>query len=131
MVISATRCLYSETMSDRNARTVYSTASGSLCPKCGWPARDCKCSSQFAREQPVPSKIIAKLRVEKAGRGGKTVTVVYGLPNNHAFLKDLASELRRVCGSGGAVDENGVEIQGDQRERIRAALTKKGWTVKG
>jgi translation initiation factor 1 len=118
-------------MSDRNARTVYSTASGSICPTCGWPSRDCKCSSQFAKDQAVPSKIVAKLRVEKSGRGGKTVTVVYDLPNNRAFLKDLASELKRACGAGGAVVENTVEIQGDLRERIRSALVKKGWTVKG
>jgi translation initiation factor 1 len=118
-------------VSDRNARTVYSTASGSVCPKCGWPVRDCKCSSQFARDQPIPAKVVAKLRVEKSGRSGKTVTVVYDLPNNQAFLKDLASELKRACGTGGAVIESGVEIQGDLRDRIRAALQKKGWTVKG
>jgi translation initiation factor 1 len=118
-------------MNDRNSRTVYSTASGSVCPKCGWPLRDCKCSSQFAREQSVPAKIVAKLRVEKSGRGGKTVTVIYDLPDNQAFLKDLASELKRACGAGGAVVENSVEIQGDLRDRIRAVLGKKGWTVKG
>ena len=118
-------------MCDRNARTVYSTGSGSICPKCGWPISDCKCSSQFARDQPVPAKVVAKLRVEKSGRGGKTVTVVYDLPNNQTFLKELASELKRACGAGGAVTENTVEIQGDLRDRIRAALQKKGWTVKG
>jgi translation initiation factor 1 len=118
-------------MTDRNARTVYSTGSGSICPKCGWPIRDCKCSSQFAKDQPIPAKIVAKLRVEKSGRGGKTVTVVYDLPSNQAFLKELASELKRACGAGGAVIEDTVEIQGDLRDRIRAALQKKGWTVKG
>ena len=118
-------------MSDRNARTVYSTGTGSICPKCGWPSQDCKCSSQFTRDQPVPAKVVAKLRVEKSGRGGKTVTVVYDLPNNQAFLKELASELKRACGAGGAVAGNTVEIQGDLRDRIRAALEKKGWTVKG
>jgi translation initiation factor 1 len=123
--------MYAEKMSDRNARTVYSTGSGSICPKCGWPTRDCKCSSQFAREQPVPAKIVAKLRIEKSGRGGKTVTVVYDLPNNQTFLKELASELKQACGAGGAVTENAVEIQGDLRDRIRTALQKKGWTVKG
>jgi translation initiation factor 1 len=118
-------------MGDRNARTVYSTGAGSICPKCGWPASDCKCSSQFSRDEPVPSKVVAKLRVETSGRSGKTVTVVYDLPNNQAFLKALASELKRACGAGGAVAENAVEIQGDLRDRIRAALQKKGWTVKG
>ncbi|HEX4346980.1 MAG TPA: hypothetical protein VHZ73_05370 [Vicinamibacterales bacterium] len=114
-----------------NSRTVYSTASGGVCPKCGWPQRDCKCSSQFARDDAVPNRIVAKLRVEKKGRGGKTVTVVYDLPANAEFLNTLASELKRACGAGGAVADNTVEIQGDLRDRIRAALVKKGWVVKG
>jgi len=118
-------------MSDRNSRTVYSTATGGTCPKCGWPQRDCKCSSQFARDEAVPSKIVAKLRMEKKGRGGKTVTVVYDLPGNAAFLKELAGELKRACGTGGSVADTTVEIQGDQRERVRGVLLKKGWTVKG
>jgi translation initiation factor 1 len=118
-------------MSDRNARPVYSTQFGSLCPKCGWPSRDCKCSTQFARAEPLPAKIVAKLRMEKKGRGGKTVTVVYDLPNNAAFLKELASELKRACGTGGAVVGDTVEIQGDLRDRVRDVLIKKGWSVKG
>jgi translation initiation factor 1 len=118
-------------MSDHNARTVYSTGKGSICPTCGWPVNDCKCSSRFTKDQPLPSKIVARLRLEKSGRGGKTVTVVYDLPSNQAFLKDLAGELKRACGAGGAVVENGVEIQGDLRDRIRSLLAKKGWTVKG
>jgi translation initiation factor 1 len=118
-------------MSDRNARIVYSTASGRTCPKCGWPADDCKCSGQLARDEALPARITAKLRMEKKGRGGKTVTVVYDLPRNQVFLKDLASELKRACGAGGAVVDDTVEIQGDLRDRIRAVLVKKGWTVKG
>lgn len=118
-------------MSDRNARTVYSTAAGSICPKCGWPERDCKCSSQFARDEPVPARIVAKLRMEKSGRGGKTVTVIGDLPKNQAFLKELASELKRQCGAGGSVHDDSIEIQGDVRERVRPILQKKGWTVKG
>jgi translation initiation factor 1 len=81
--------------------------------------------------QPVPAKVVAKLRVETKGRGGKTVTVVYDLPRNSDFLKDLSQELKRICGTGGAVSEDTVELQGDLRERVRAALLKKGWTVKG
>ena len=118
-------------MTGPNARTVYSTAAGTVCAKCGWPTRDCKCSSQFANDEPLPARIVAKLRMEKAGRGGKTVTVVYDLPRNQTFLKDLAGELKRACGTGGAVVQNTVEIQGDLRDRVRAVLEKKGWTVKG
>jgi translation initiation factor 1 len=81
--------------------------------------------------EPVPNRVVAKLRLEKKGRGGKNVSVVYDLPNNAEFLKELCQELKRACGSGGAVTEAGIEIQGDQRERLRALLLNKGWTVKG
>ena len=118
-------------MSDRNARTVYSTGTGRVCPTCGWPSEDCKCSSRFARDEPVPAKLIAKLRIEKSGRGGKTVTVVFALPRNTEFLKNLAQELKRVCGTGGTASDDGVELQGDQRERVRVHLQQKGYTVKG
>jgi len=92
---------------------------------------DCKCSSKRATEEKVPGRVIAKLRLEKKGRGGKTVTVVYDLPDNTGFLKDLAQELKRACGTGGAVAENTIELQGDLRERVREFLKNKGWEVKG
>lgn len=117
-------------MSD-NVRTVYSTAAGRVCPGCGWPAADCKCSTNRQGDEPVPSRIVAKLRMEKKGRGGKTVTVVDGLPRNAAFLKALTSELKRVCGTGGTAAESAVELQGDQRDRVREYLQHKGFAVKG
>jgi translation initiation factor 1 len=119
-------------MSDRGkARLVYSTGLGSICPGCGWPEKDCKCSSQSAAKDAIPSRIVAKLRMEKKGRGGKMVTVVDGLPNNAAFLKELCQELKRACGTGGAVDEGAIELQGDLRDRVRECLVKKGMAVKG
>jgi translation initiation factor 1 len=116
----------------RDVRIVYSTDAGRVCPRCGWPAHDCKCSARPA-DEPVPVRIVAKLRMEKAGRGGKTVSVVYGLPRNAAFLRELCQELKRACGTGGAVveGEGAVELQGDLRERIRDYLRKKGFGVKG
>jgi translation initiation factor 1 len=111
-------------------RIVYSTGIGKVCPGCGWPAKDCKCSKRNASDS-VPGRIVAKLRMEKKGRGGKTVTVVYDLPNNDEFLKELAQELKRACGTGGAVADNTVELQGDLRDRVRDYLIKKGWQVKG
>ncbi len=116
-------------MAAKTGRLVYSTESAGTCPKCGWPVRDCRCGSRL--DQPVPAKIVAKLRIEKSGRGGKTVTVVDGLPRNRELLKQLASELKQACGTGGTTGASHVEIQGDQREAIRALLAAKGWTVKG
>jgi translation initiation factor 1 len=119
-------------MTDRGkGRLVYSTGIGSICPGCGWPERDCKCSSNNAPRESIPDRVVAKLRMEKKGRGGKTVTVVYNLPNNAVFLKDLCAELKRACGTGGAVDAGAIELQGDLRDRVREALMKKGFLVKG
>ena len=120
-------------MSNRaNARTVYSTGAGRICAGCGWPADGCTCSSRRRHaDEPVPARPVAKLRMEKKGRGGKTVTVVDGLPRNTAFVKDLTSELKRVCGTGGTAGDGAVELQGDLRDRVREVLQKKGFVVKG
>ena len=63
------------------------------------------------------------LRV-KAGRGGKTVTVVknfvgIGLPEKES----LAKKMQRACGTGGTVKDGQIEIQGDQREAVARILT--------
>ena len=116
-------------MADRNARTVYSSAAGRICPGCGQPERGCRCGEKPSAA--VPDRPVARLRVEKAGRGGKTVTVVYGLPQNAEFLRNLAQELKRACGTGGAVRTDGVELQGDLRDRVRELLVARNFVVKG
>jgi translation initiation factor 1 len=119
-------------MRDRdNSRTVYSTGTGSVCSGCGWPERDCKCSRRSGADEPVPARVVAKLRLEKKGRGGKSVTVVHGLPRNTAFLQQLTQDLKRTCGTGGTTIEDGVELQGDLRDRVREVLQKRGYSVKG
>ena len=97
-----------------NGRLVYSSDAGRICPACGLPARNCRCR-KGAPDESIPTRLVAKLRMEKKGRGGKTVTVVDGLPRNAAFLKALSQELKRACGTGGAVLEGAVELQGDLR----------------
>ena len=114
-----------------NARLVYSTEDSGKCPVCGWPQRKCQCSTRRAVSGPIPPRVVAKLRMEKKGRGGKTVTVVYDLPQNDQFLKELGQELKKACGVGGTVVEGGVELQGDVRDRVRHILMKRGFVVKG
>ncbi len=110
-------------------RSVYSTERGRLCARCGWPVAHCRCAANL--DEPVPERIVARLAIERAHRGGKTVTVIDGLPNSQPFLAGLASELKRACGSGGTVALGRVEIQGDRRELLRSLLAARGWTVKG
>jgi translation initiation factor 1 len=122
-----------------DGRIVYSTGVGRVCSGCGWPARDCKCSSKRRADEALPGattppgagQVVAKLRTEKKGRGGKTVTVLYDLPQNAVLLKELSQELKRACGTGGAVSDDTIELQGDLRDRVREHLARKGWRVKG
>jgi len=116
-------------VNERNARLVYSTDRGRICSRCGWPENNCQCSK--SADEPIPQRIVAKLRMEKKGRGGKTVTVVDNLPRNAVFLKELCQDLKRACGTGGAVVAATVEIQGDLRERVRKLLVERGFGVKG
>lgn len=113
----------------RKSPNVYSTDKGRLCPKCGWPEKSCRCSSHM--DEAIPDRVTARLRIEKAGRRGKTVTIVESLPRNSVFLKRLAGELKRTCGSGGKAGGTHIEIQGDHRDKIRDHLQAKGWVVKG
>ena len=112
-----------------SGRAIYSSEQPRRCPTCGWPQAECHCSQQF--DEALPTRITAVLRLEKKGRAGKSVTVVAGLPRNLAFLEALAKELKRACGCGGSVVGDSVEIQGDQRTRVRALLQAKQWLVKG
>lgn len=78
---------------------------------------------------------IAVFRIEKNGRGGKTVTVIDMLPKQEIFLRDLCKELKSKCGSGGTYSTAGkegvIEIQGDKRDAIKAIFDKKGYKYKG
>jgi translation initiation factor 1 len=78
---------------------------------------------------------VAVFRIEKGGRGGKTVTVIDQLPKQELFLRDLCKELKAKCGTGGTFSLKGkeglIEIQGDKRSEIKAIFEKKGFKFKG
>ena len=73
-----------------------------------------------------------KVRIgrEVAGRGGKGVSVISGLPLGPAELQALATRLKKLCGAGGAVKEGRIEIQGEHRDRLIAELQKLGYAAK-
>lgn len=66
----------------------------------------------------------------KKGRGGKTVTIVWNAPGDEDAKRALLKELKTACGAGGTLKEGALEIQGDQRDRLVAALEARGLTVK-
>ena len=47
-----------------------------------------------------------------------------------AELPGVASDLKRLCGSGGTVKNGALEIQGDHREKVAARLEALGHVVK-
>ncbi|MCM2277244.1 MAG: stress response translation initiation inhibitor YciH [Oligoflexia bacterium] len=118
----------------KDTRLVYSTdpALNQRCPKCRELKSECVCEP----EAEVSSyKFVAVLRIEKAGRGGKAVTVIDQLPKNELFLKDLTTKLKKKCGSGGTYLMSGkegvIEIQGEKLELIRKVLEESGIRHKG
>lgn len=64
------------------------------------------------------------------GRGGKSVTVVQGLPLDATALATLAKQLRTACGSGGTVKDGVVEVQGDHCDRVLDELQRAGFAAK-
>lgn len=116
------------------SRLVYSTDPelNRKCAKCKEVVSECTC---VAEVDPKSYKFIAVLRIEKQGRGGKTVTVIDRLPKNELFLKELTSALKKKCGAGGTYLMEGrdgvVEIQGERREVVREFLKTRGISSKG
>ena len=65
---------------------------------------------------------------QKAGRGGKTVTVVTGFVGIGLPEKEqLAKKMQKVCGTGGTVKDGQIEIQGDKRDDVARILTEAGF----
>ena len=113
-----------------NSRLVYSTDDGDHRRDDGRKQRPAAPSrSGRPRSGPqLPNDGVVRVFREQGGRGGKTVTVVRGLPRSD--LQEVASDLKRYCGTGGATKEGAVELQGDHREKTAARLQAKGYTVK-
>jgi translation initiation factor 1 len=118
----------------KDAKLVYSDDPklNTRCPKCKELMVECTCQSEEIVEK---NKIVAKLRIETNGRGGKTVTVVDNLPRNTTFLKDFCALLKKKCGTGGTfLIKNNVgviEIQGEKRDMIKKILESESIKFKG
>ncbi|MEZ7846930.1 MAG: translation initiation factor 1 [Polaromonas sp.] len=106
---------------------VYSTDSGRTCPDCRQAVAQCVCKS--AKPRPATDGVVRISRSAK-GRGGKTVTLIQGLPLDDAALMQLGKQLKAACGSGGTVKDGVIEVQGDHRELLQRLLLDKGYSVK-
>jgi translation initiation factor 1 len=101
-----------------NSRLVYSTETGRI--------------KEEKNPTPAPTKGdgIVRIRRETSGRNGKGVTTISGVPVDEEALKLLAKQLKQLCGTGGSIKDGVIEIQGDMREKLKAELEKRGFTVK-
>jgi translation initiation factor 1 len=73
---------------------------------------------------------VVRLFRDRGGRNGKTVTVIRGLPERGPALEARVALMKRLCGAGGTLKDDTVEIQGDHRERLAEYLRAAGYTVK-
>jgi len=117
-------------------RPVYSTDGQTVvdrrpahCSDCQRAITSCVCKNRSSKHGAAADGVVRIARDRKQ-RGGKTVTVVTGLPGGDTALIELAARLKRLCGSGGTVKDGVVEVQGDHRERIAAAVRALGHAVK-
>jgi translation initiation factor 1 len=95
-----------------------------------------KSSAKSGGTSSVDSRnFVAVFRIEKGGRGGKTVTVIDGLPKSEIFLKALTKDLKSKCGSGGTYSlekkDGIIEIQGDKRDAIKKVFEQMKIKFKG
>jgi translation initiation factor 1 len=108
-------------MSNNENRTVWTSQEGDL--------RKHETGAGKIRSLP-PQQQTAYLHRDSKGRGGKTVTLVKKLVLSDDEMKDLAKKLKQVCGSGGTIKDDMIEIQGEHREKIAETLSKMGYKVK-
>lgn len=107
---------------------VYSTATGRICPGCLRPLADCVCKDHSRHRDDGDG--IVRLSRETKGRKGAGVTLVRGLPLADADLAKIAKQLKARCGVGGTVKDGVIELQGDQRDKLKELLEKEGHKVK-
>lgn len=95
--------------------------------------------SEFGSNQPesAPSEVDlppnqqnVRVQATRAGRKGKTVTVITGFQATPATLNALLKQLKAQCGTGGTVKDDTLEIQGDHKQKILQILLQLGYKAK-
>ncbi len=111
---------------------LFSTQFGELCGRCERPVKECTCrragSGREAGDGPARVRVGRETKGRRGGTGG--VTVVTGVPLADAELRKLGKELKKKCGTGGAVKDGVIELQGDHRDAVVRLLDGRGWDVR-
>ncbi|MDJ0774393.1 MAG: translation initiation factor [Mastigocoleus sp. MO_167.B18] len=98
----------------------------------GWRefGEDNSIATEKATPDLPPEKQNVRVQSTRAGRKGKTVTVITGFQSNTETLQALLKKLKNQCGSGGTLKENEIEIQGDHKQKILDILKQLGYKAK-
>lgn len=98
---------------ERESRLVYSTG-GPVEPR--------------AEPEPAVGPAAGKgIRIRLDRRAsGRVVTLITGFPGSPREVETLGRELRAACGSGGTTRDDTIELQGDHRDKVEAALARRG-----
>ena len=99
------------------------------CEACQKPLDQCACSRNAAGDVTLPQNQPARVGREKRGKG-KTVTVITGLDPIASDLGAILGQLKSACAAGGTIRRDGIEIQGDHRERVLVILRDLGYPAK-
>ncbi|HPI73054.1 MAG TPA: translation initiation factor [bacterium] len=113
-------------MTVKHSVTVYSTLKKEpVCRRCGETPCTCRSNhSETLSSQPL------RIRLDRKGRKGKSVTLIEGVPANSPQTQELCRTLKNRLGAGGTVREGGIEIQGDQRGKIVQLLAEMNYKTK-
>ncbi|MEH2191254.1 MAG: translation initiation factor [Nostoc sp.] len=100
----------------------------------GFVYREFGNDNSAATERPIlelpPQQQNLKVQASRKGRKGKTVTVISGFQAKPETLTDLVKQLKSLCGTGGTLKDNEIEIQGEHKQKIVEILTKLGYKAK-
>ncbi len=93
-----------------NSRLVWSSDEG-----------DVRKKREGATSEVDESTILLKVRRLTSGKG-RTVIEITGLPRNKSWCKQLAGQLKKSMGTGGAYKNDFIEIHGEKLEQVTALL---------
>jgi translation initiation factor 1 len=112
-------------MADNKSRTVYSTD-----PEPEKPAKVPELPKNPAAPFAIQGNQPVRVRLERKGRGGKTVSIIEGILSPKIGKEALLKHLKNKLGSGGTIQGDLLEIQGDQRDRLVEVLNELGYKAK-
>lgn len=104
----------------RSLSDLYSIVPGGIAP----------IPEDMAVKTPIQSLVTLLVGFEKSGRRGSGVTTIQGFHHTKEDLLDLARRLKALCGAGGTVKDETIEIQGDHRSKVATELERQGYKVK-